>query len=319
MKSLRNRRYVVAVLTIACLMTVLLTVAPIRSGSPASGAYDPWLDWNDDGKIDIKDVSRVARAFGTSGQNISKASIEYDSGWVDISGMAGQNITVTHGLNITDWSDENIDVSITGKTSIGGELQRYVGLTGARADKTYGGTNYDVAYDLVQTYDGGYALAGGTSSVGAGGADFWLIKTDANGNMQWNKTYGGTNEDQARTLVQTSDGGYALAGYTYSYGAGSFDFWLVKTNSTGDALWNRTYGGTGIDYAHGLVQTGDGGYALAGMTESFGAGGFDFWLVKADVGSGLAWIDSSVNTVTLYRGATDTNWNYVRVRLWKPR
>jgi len=83
--------------------------------------------------------------------------------------------------------------------------------------------------------------------------------------------------------------------------------------------WNQTYGGTNDDWAMALVQTSDGGYALAGSTDSFGAGHSVFWLVKTDVESGLAWVDSSANTVTLYRGATDTYWNYVRVRLWKPR
>jgi hypothetical protein len=83
--------------------------------------------------------------------------------------------------------------------------------------------------------------------------------------------------------------------------------------------WNRTYGGTDEENAWALVQTVDGGYALAGNTHSFGAGNGDVWLVKTDVESGLAWVDSSANTVTLYRGASDTYWNYVRMRLWKPR
>jgi predicted secreted protein len=172
---------------------------------------------------------------------------------------------------------------------------------------------------LIQTSDGGYALAGSTQSFGAGSWDFWLVKTDAAGNAQWNRTYGGTSDDEAYALVQTVDGGYALAGYTGSIGAGYYDFWLVKTDASGNEQWNKTYGGTGDDDASALVQTGDGGYALAGRTESFGAGNYDFWLVKTDVESGLAWVDSSANTVTLYRGATDSYWNFVRVRLWKPR
>jgi hypothetical protein len=291
MKSLINGRFVIVVLTIACLMTVLLTVTPIRSGSPSAGEYDPWLDWNDDGRIDMKDIGRIAKAFGTSGQNVSKASIEYDSGWVDVTGMAGQNITVTHGLNITDWNDENIDVSITGKTSMGGELQRYVGLTGHNQgwNKTYGGTEYEEAYALVQTTDGGYALGGYTNSSGAGSYDFWLIKTDDVGTMMWNRTYGGTNDDWAYALVQTSDGGYALAGETGSFGAGYTDFWLVKTDAAGNMMWNQTYGGTSRDWALALVQTGDGGYALVGGTFSFGAGWCDFWLIKTDELGNMQW------------------------------
>jgi hypothetical protein len=190
----------------------------------------------------------------------------------------------------------------------------------AQWNKTYGGTNGDAAYALVQTTEGGYALAGYTGSFGAGNRDFWLVKTDASGTMQWNKTYGGTGDDAASTMVQTVDGGYALAGYTWSFGVNWLpDYWLVKTDSSGNMQWSRNYGGTESDYANALVQTVDGGYALVGDTLSFGAGSYDIWLVKTDIESGLAWIDSSANSITLYRGATDAYWNYVRVRLWRPR
>ncbi len=154
--------------------------------------------------------------------------------------------------------------------------------------KTYGGTNWDKAQALVQTADSGYALAGYTGSYGAGLYDFWLVKTDTSGNVQWNKTYGGTLQDEAQALVQTADSGYALAGYTYTYGAGSEDFWLVKTDLGGDMQWNQTYGGTGEDFAQALVQTDDGGYALAGLTDSYGVG-FDFWLVKTDSSGNAQW------------------------------
>jgi hypothetical protein len=155
--------------------------------------------------------------------------------------------------------------------------------------KTYGGTSNDEAHALVQTGDGGYALAGSTRSFGAGDNDFWLVKTDAAGNALWNKTYGGTYSDGAYALVQTGDGGYALAGYTDSYGAGNGDFWLVKTDADGTALWNKTYGGTGYDYGYSVVLTGDGGYALAGRTDSYGVGNGDFWLVKTDAAGNMEW------------------------------
>jgi hypothetical protein len=130
----------------------------------------------------------------------------------------------------------------------------------------------------VQTVDGGYALAG--DSPGLGDDDFWLVKTDASGNEVWNMTYGGTGEDVAFSVVQTRDGGYALAGDTYSFDAGGYNAWLVKTDASGNMLWNKTYGGTGTDEAWCVVQTGDGGYAVAGYTNSIGAGHADAWLVK---------------------------------------
>jgi len=174
--------------------------------------------------------------------------------------------------------------AIRGKTEAIGPLS----LAATDWNKTYGGTNRDQAHALVQTSDGGYAIAGNTLSFGAGYWDSWLVKTDSAGNAQWNKTYGGTSEDWADALVQTSDGGYAIAGYTLSYG-GVADFWLVKTDASGNAQWNKTYGGTSEDWAHALVQTSDGGYAIAGDTHSFGAGGNDAWLVKTDTNGTVQW------------------------------
>jgi hypothetical protein len=136
------------------------------------------------------------------------------------------------------------------------------------------------------------------------------------GALAWSKTYGGTSADYAYSLVQTGDGGYALAGYTKSYGSGNYDFWLVKTDAAGNMQWSKTYGGMGEDRAYSLVQTGDGGYALAGYTGSFGAGSYDFWLIKTDVEMGLARTGLTNTTIILYRGKTDTYWNYVRVRIW---
>jgi parallel beta-helix repeat protein len=159
-------------------------------------------------------------------------------------------------------------------------------------NQTYGGADSDMAFALVETTDGGYALAGMTLSFGVGNGDFWLVKIDANGGMQWNKTYGGTGGDQAYALVQTADGGYALAGYTRYLGGNDRDFWLVKTDSYGNAQWNRTYGGTNVDSAEALVETTDGGYALAGWTDSFGAGGWDAWLVKTDASGTMQWNQS---------------------------
>ena len=133
----------------------------------------------------------------------------------------------------------------------------------------------------------------------------------------WNKTYGGAESDGANSLVQTRDGGYVLAGHTDLFNTGYTDLWLIKTDALGNHLWNQTYGGIYAETGRSLVQTSDGGYVIAGSTASFGAGNFDFWLVRISTESGLAWTDSTADTITLYRGATDSHWNYVRVRIWK--
>jgi hypothetical protein len=156
-------------------------------------------------------------------------------------------------------------------------------------NKTYGGALDEISGEMCQTTDGGYALAGSTESFGAGGADFWLVKTGADGIAYWSKTYGGTDFDYAMSVVQTPDRGYALFGVTESFGAGGQDFWLVKTDVFGNMEWNKTYGGTGADYGTSVVQSSDGGYAMAGYTNSFGAGNNDYWLVKTDASGNMQW------------------------------
>jgi len=161
----------------------------------------------------------------------------------------------------------------------------------------YGGSNQDVARSVQQTTDGGYITAGWTMSFGAGLSDFWLIKTHANGTMQWNQTYGGAGKDEAYSVQQTIDGGYIIAGSTESYGAGMLDFWLVKTDANGTALWSQTYGGIYNDTAFCVQQTVDGGYVIAGCSDSFGLGGGDFWLVKTDVNGAMLWNKAFGGTV----------------------
>jgi hypothetical protein len=140
----------------------------------------------------------------------------------------------------------------------------------------------DEGHSLIQTSDGGYAIAGYTKSFGAGEADVYVVKLDAKGNLQWTKTIGGKAEDEGHSLIQTSDGGYAIAGHTKSFGAGEADVYVVKLDANGNLQWTKTIGGKGWDEGHSLIQTSDGGYAIAGYTESFGAGWKDVYVVKLD-------------------------------------
>ena len=222
---------------------------------------------------------------GPAGLGVTPGSLvapAYDSGWVNITTMAGQNIVLNHNLNSFD-----VTVDIQGRTTAtGGIHQKNLGLTDYTSGwtKTYGGAGNDLPNgDIVQTSDGGYAISGRTNSYGAGMDDAWIVKIDAFGGLQWIKTFGGPGDDGCTGMVKTTDGGFALAGYTNSSGAGNYDFWLIKVNATGDMQWNKTYGGAGSDQSFGaIVQTKDGGYALAGITTSFGAGGIDTWLVKVN-------------------------------------
>jgi hypothetical protein len=166
------------------------------------------------------------------------------------------------------------------------------------------------AWDLVQTADGGYALTGLTETRTSGSNyDAWLVKTDADGNEQWDKTFGDGGErlDYAHVVVQTADGGYAIGGGTTSFGAGGQDAWIVKTDAAGTMLWNKTYGGATTDELNSMIQTNDGGFALAASyglvkTDSYGneqwnktyGGGFNSLVQTVDGGYALAGgIDSS--------------------------
>jgi len=157
--------------------------------------------------------------------------------------------------------------------------------------KTYGGSSYDFAHSIQQTEDGGYIVAGETESFGAGGYDFWVLKLDSSGNVEWQKTYGGNTDDYnyTQSIQQTSDGGYIMAGETYSFGVGWPDFWVLKVDSSSNVEWQKTYGGSEWDRAHSIQQTSDGGYIVAGCTESFGAGWDDSWVLKLDQSGNVLW------------------------------
>jgi hypothetical protein len=165
--------------------------------------------------------------------------------------------------------------------------------------KTYGGADYDAGKSIIQTGDGGYVIVGFTSSFGAGENDVFLIKTDSAGNMLWNKTYGGVSRDSASSVVQSTDGGYVIAGSTESFGAGGSDFYLVKTDSEGNMLWNRTYGGSGDDFGKSVVQADDGGYVIAGTINWNVAGTtVDVYLVKTNSDGNLLWSKTYGGTST---------------------
>ena len=146
--------------------------------------------------------------------------------------------------------------------------------------KKYGGSDDDKGYSVQQTYDGGYIIAGHTESFGAGNRDIYLIRTDANGDTLWTRTYGGTNQDGSSSVLQTSDEGFVIAGYTKSFGSGGYDVYVVKTDENGNILWTKTYGGSYWDEGQDIQQTSDNGYIIVGYASSFGAGLWDVYLIK---------------------------------------
>ncbi len=146
--------------------------------------------------------------------------------------------------------------------------------------KTYGGADWDFGNSIKQTTDGGYIILGSTYSYGNGDEDYYLIKTDAKGDTLWTKTYGGKEREEGKSVIQTSDGGYAFTGYSLSLGDSLGQFYTVKTNATGDVTWVNQFGGPELDKANDIIELHAGGFIVCGETQSFGAGKSDGILVE---------------------------------------
>lgn len=156
--------------------------------------------------------------------------------------------------------------------------------------RTFGGSNIDVGYCVQQTADGGYIITGYTRSFGTmSGRNVLLIKTNEIGELVWVNAYGGNSDDEGYSVQQTKDGGYIIAGYTKSYGSGMMDVFLVKTDSMGNELWNKVFGGTNDEEGYAVLETEDGGYLIAGATSSFSNGGRDVWLIKTNSSGNEMW------------------------------
>lgn len=155
--------------------------------------------------------------------------------------------------------------------------------------KTYGNSGYDVGLDVKTDLDTGYVVTGGSSSFTSTEADAFILKVDSVGTFMWSHNYGGPGSDWGEKIHVTPEGGYAIGGYTNSFGEGGFDFYLIKTDPVGTLEWQRTFGGTDWDKAHGLAIAADSGYFLVGETQSFGAGNLDMYIIRTDKNGDTLW------------------------------
>ena len=200
--------------------------------------------------------------------------------------MIGMLVIVSYGNTV--FGKEGTSSLLTKKN-----MNLLIGGSGPQEEwnVTFGGDKYDVFFTVRETTDGGFITVGGRDATAFDiGGDCWLVKTDAGGSMQWNRTFGGSKTDNGHGILQTTDGGFIISAITESFGAGSADAWVIKTDATGSEQWNRTYGGYSYDSTGKTIAgTSDGGYLIAGSTLSFGAGGRDGWLIKINTTGDEQW------------------------------
>jgi len=256
-------------------------------GGPASEWGASLIQTSDGGYA----TASKTESFGTGGVDVYVVKLDAKGNlqWTKTIGGPGDEI----GFSLIQTSDGGYAIAGSTGSFGAGWYDVYAVKLDANGNlqwtKTIGGKDFEAGYSLIQTSDGGYAIAGYTESFGAGREDVYVVKLDANGNLQWTKTIGGLDDEIGHSLIQTSDGGYAIAGKTYSFGAGWADVYVVKLDANGNLQWTKTIGGKDFEAGYSLIQTSDGGYAIAGYTDSFGAGREDVYVVKLDAKGNLQW------------------------------
>lgn len=207
--------------------------------------------------------------------------------------MAGWDDGSEYGYAVEPTSDGGFIAA--GRTnSLGGGfydvlLVKYDSSGALEWARAAGGASTEAANDVIETADGGYLVAGITVSFGAGGQDVLMLKFDSSGTLQWSRTAGGTGHDSGLSMDRTLDDCFIIAGYTGSFGAGDDDVLLLKYDDAGTLLWARTYGGADEDKGNAVCTVNDGGYIIAGETNSFGVVESDALVLKLDSAGTLAW------------------------------
>lgn len=252
------------------------------------GAFDFWIV-----KLSSTGNIQWQKSFGGPSDDTASSIIQTADGDYVVAGSSssnGGNVTGNHGVK---------DFWILKLNADGGVIYW---------QKSFGGSHVEELNSMIKTSDGGYIMIGsaysndGDITGSIGGTDYWIVKLNSTGNLQWEKSLGGTKVDIASSIVQTSDGGYMVVGSSNSNdgqvtgyhppvtgpgeGPNYYDYWAVKLNSTGSIQWQKALGGSGIDNGNSVIQTADGGFVIAGDSNSNNGdvtgnhGGRDYWIVK---------------------------------------
>jgi hypothetical protein len=256
------------------------------------GGYDIWVV-----KIDSVGNMQWEQSYGGSSDEGGVTIAQTTDGGYIIGGNTTSNngdITFNHG----DGDYWLVKISSTGAI---------------QWQNTYGGSYNDWGYYAIQTGDGGYMIGGISESIDGevtgnhGSVDYWVVKTDTAGNLQWEQSYGGAGYDRLGSIIQTTDGGYFMTGLSDSTSDevtgnhGSYDFWVVKIFANGSIQWEQSYGGTNYDAAGISVQTSDGGYIVSGVSSSVNdevtghhgdTSTTDYWVIKMDTLGNIQWKQS---------------------------
>ena len=156
-------------------------------------------------------------------------------------------------------------------------------------EKTLGSTGDDRGYDIKNNRSGGYLLLGSTNSFGNGGSDIWLINTDSYGNEIWSKTYGSSNNEYGRSIIDASDGGYLIFATSESFGNDNTGLHNIKIDSTGVEEWNKSFGGFYGKNGNVIRQSPNGGYILISSRYNFNDNSYNMWLIKMDSNGSTEW------------------------------
>ncbi|TGV01969.1 hypothetical protein [Flavivirga rizhaonensis] len=259
-----------------------------------NGFNDFWIS-----KLDASGSISWEKSFGFSGADNGTSMIQTNDGGYLLTGV----------LDVSASNGEGNSKSFSSKRHAGGDYWAIkLNASGEKQwSKFYGGTFTDTPYDVIQTEDSGYIIVGSSDSDDVdikgnkGSYDFWIIKISDTGNLIWEKSFGGSQTDEARAIVKSSDGNYIIVGDTrsedfdISSNKGAADLWVIKISTTGNLIWEKTFGGSNFDVGRSISKTQDNGFIISGSSRSSNGdlsnnnGQNDAWIVKIDDQGNLKW------------------------------